>query len=170
MLLAGTVLHAAGQSCNKILWSKHRHLKWRHFRGRPDKRSPASALTASAIEQKYTQAGDQVTFHFASSFSPCGSWVKTKDANLLRHERTHFDLTEYYKRLMAKEILDQRFTERNLRDRTNSINEKINRLRVEENELYDKETDHSINQAKQQAWRKLRRYDEPEYTIQLSSR
>jgi hypothetical protein len=167
----------SSQRCAEIQWSKHR-LKWRFFRAAPDKASRASALTASNIEHKLSVSGNTAIFHFSSSFSPCLSWVKVKDATLLMHEQTHFDLTEYYKRLLVKEILDQKFSARDIAARVREIDDRVNRLRIQANEQYDRETNHSINWEKQKEWtkkvrkmiRKLRRYKKPDQTISLTGR
>jgi len=73
--------------------------------------------------------------------------------NLLNHEKLHFDIDEYYRRLLFQKISSIK------RRRTKSINRKINRInrinskrREQTQSEYDKETDLSKNKMEQREW------------------
>ena len=164
------------QHCDSIQWSGRHELKWKYFKGKPDRKSNANALSEPHIYYEYFIAGHSAKFRFSCSFSTCHSWVKrTRTKNLLRHEQTHFDIAEYHKRLLVKEILTQRFTLNDVFARVKSFGDQIDQLRRKADEMYDLDTNHSINEQKQKEWtkkihkliRKLTDFDKPDYVVTL---
>jgi hypothetical protein len=165
------------QRCDSILWTGYNTLKWKHFKGYPDRRSQASALSESSINYRFSIASNLINFKFSCSFSTCASWIKTAASySLLEHEQVHFDLAEYHKRLMAKEVLNQKFTSRDLGEKMDAIAKRIDSLRIEADILYDTETNYSRNEYKQREWlRKIRKmmktldeYDRSSYLVKLN--
>jgi hypothetical protein len=165
-----------GQRCDSIPWSMHHGLKWRYFKGKPDKKSTASAISEPHIYFHFTVNANHAGFTFSCTFSTCHSWVKkVKSKNLLQHEQTHFDIAEYYKRLLVKEIRNQHFTAANIAGKVETIGNALHQLRKEADDLYDRETEHSVNEQKQKEWYKrmrklikgLRHYRKPGYVVVL---
>ena len=143
------------QKCDSIIWHGFNQLKWKNFKGQPDKKSAASALTESRLYFFFTEKNEAVDFKFLASFSTCHSWVKKESTKaLLKHEQTHFDIAEYYRRLMAKEMLSLGFSKKIDPNKLNPIAVRYNRLFKEMEDQYDKETNHSIIAKKQKNWSK----------------
>ncbi len=164
------------QHCDSIEWLGRHTLKWKYFKGKPDRKSNANALSEPHIYSEYIITNHSAKFRFSCSFSTCHSWVKrNRTKNLLIHEQTHFDIAEYHKRLLVKEILTQKFTHNDIFTRVKSFGDQIDQLRRKADELHDLETNYSINEQKQKEWtkkihkliRKLRDFDKPEYVITL---
>ena len=171
-------LSSISQRCDSIEWSKHHPLKWKNFKGKPDKKSTATAVSEPHIFYELRTLGNQATFRFSCSFSTCHSWVKGKGTkNLLQHEQTHFDIAAYYKKVLIKEILSNKYAVSDVVFRVNDIHRQVSQLRKQADELYDLETHHSINVTQQKAWtrkirrliRKLKGYDRLNYSFQLYS-
>ena len=148
-------IRSYSQKCDTIIWKGFHQLKWKNFKGKPDNKSAASALTAASLYFFFTEKNEAVDFKFIASFSTCHSWVK-KDAtkDLLKHEQTHFDIAEYHRRLMAKEMLSLGFSKKIDPNKLNPIAVRYNRLFKEMEDQYDKETNHSIIAKKQKSWSK----------------
>lgn len=143
-----------GQRCDSIPWSAH-DLKWKYFKGKADKNSPSAAMSEIHIYYHFTARNKTADFRFTCSFSMCNSWVKDRVGHgLLDHEQTHFDIAEYFRRLLVKEILAQKLTHANITEKVESIGTLINKLRRETDALYDLETDHSLIENKQKEWMK----------------
>jgi hypothetical protein len=150
---------AYSQRCDSILWMGYNTLKWEHFKGYPDHKSQASALSESSINYQFSITSNLVNFKFSCSFFTCASWIKGATSySLLEHEQVHFDLAEYHKRLMAKEVVSQHFTSNNFKEKVHAIATRIDALRTEADSLYDRETNYSLNGYKQKEWlRKIRK-------------
>jgi hypothetical protein len=165
------------QRCDSILWTGYNTLKWKHFKGYPDRNSQASALSESSINYRFSVTSNLINFKFSCSFSTCASWMKSAASySLLEHEQIHFDLAEYHKRLMAKEVVSQKFTSHDLTEKIQAIAKRIDALRIEADLLYDTETNYSRNDEKQREWlRKIRKmiktldeYDRSSYLVKLN--
>jgi len=151
LFLAG---FAFGQSCDSIRWSDH-SLKWKYYKAKPDAKSNMSALTESHIYYEIALLNDLAKFTVSCSMLTCKSWVK-KERNkaLLQHEQTHFDIAEYHKRLMVKEVEAQKLSARDVFDRVKQIGNNILQQRKAMEDLYDLETYHSTIEKKQKEWTK----------------
>jgi hypothetical protein len=169
-------LSSYAQKCDSIIWSSHRQLKWRDFKGYPDRTSLANAVTEPHIYFHYSAISNLASFRFSCTFSTCNSWAKSAvPHSLLEHEQLHFDLAEYHKRLLVKQIINQRFTSVNLREKVTEIWNLVGKLNKETSALYDMETNHSLNEESQKAWSKkvrkllkeLDEYNKSNYIITL---
>jgi len=167
---------AHSQRCDSIEWSAHHHLKWKYFKGKPDKKSTATALSEPHIYYECSITSNFAKLLFSCSFSTCDSWVKGKGTKkLLQHEQTHFDIAEYYMRSLVKEILRQKFSANDVLVRVKAIGDQVKKLRRESDELYDLDTNHSLNEQRQKEWTKkvnkmirgLDDFDKASYIISL---
>lgn len=138
-----------------IPWSLTRKLNWNDFQGSIDTTSNYKALTYSTVELKViSENKNEVKYHITNSFEIKLSWSKDKtSSNLLKHEQLHFDITELLTRKMKKQILSRVYE--NSEDFRSSVlkafdEEESERTKL--NALYDKETNHGVNKAKQQQW------------------
>lgn len=165
-----------GQRCDSILWSEHHSLKWRYFKGKPDLKNNMAALSESHIFYEISTANTLAKLFVTCSFLTCKSWVKTTTSHLLlQHEQTHFDIAEYHRRLMVKEVMSQTFSNKDIISRVQAIGLKINQQRFAMDELYDIDTYHSVNEDKQHEWskkvkkllRELSAFEKDSYLISL---
>jgi len=92
-----------------LTWSTDRPLGWRDFRARPPAGHAEAAVTATGVVWGFHCAGDVFTFQMTATFIPDRSWVDPSVSiqlgggmGVLRHEQTHFDLTEVYARRMRQ--------------------------------------------------------------------
>jgi len=143
---------------NKIIWEEDRPLTWDDFKGTADAGSKFYALTNSGI---YYQVQQESWAQFAVSvetfFDPKQSWQKKDQVtdHLLQHEQLHFNIHELYSRLFIKSMIEAEFND-----------EKMVFIRIRElyaralqdaqdfSNLYDKETNHSVNKVEQMVWNK----------------
>ncbi len=170
------VVVALAQPCDSIRWSDH-SLKWKYFKAKPDARSNMSALTESHIYYEIALLNKLAKFTISCSMITCKSWVK-KERNkaLLQHEQTHFDIAEYHKRLMVKEVLAQKFNTGDVFDKVKQIGNNILQQRKAMEDVYDLETYHSTIEKMQKAWtRKLHKllkktndFEKEKFIIQLN--
>jgi hypothetical protein len=154
--IAGNAQHA--ELKNKIIWEEDRPLTWDDFKGTADAGSKFYALTNSGI---YYQVQQESWAQFAVSvetfFDPKQSWQKKDQVtdHLLQHEQLHFNIHELYSRLFIKSMIEAEFND-----------EKMVFIRIRElyaralqdaqdfSNLYDKETNHSVNKVEQMVWNK----------------
>lgn len=93
-----------------IPWSSRRPLTWADFKGRPpNDTGPVAAETAYALIQGAGCKGSVFEFRVVAAFRPNASWVRPSmlrtpadSARALRHEQTHFDLTEVHARRLRR--------------------------------------------------------------------
>ena len=88
-----------GHVGDTIYYEPERKLSWRDFKGKPDKASPAAAITESGfgytMSMQSINKKTNIVITVFCYFSKMKSWVK-KDMDTdyaLRHEQNHFDIT-----------------------------------------------------------------------------
>jgi len=93
-----------------IVWTQHRPLTWPDFKGRPPSEVSAVAAQTDYVFVHGAQCkGDRFEFRVVAAFLPDDSWVKpamlrtpADSARALKHEQTHFDLTEVHARRLRR--------------------------------------------------------------------
>lgn len=90
----------------QIVWETFKPLSWDDFKGKPDKKSNAAAVTFSGISFGIETKADSIQFTIKSTFDCKRSWVNKTLANpyILQHEQLHFMITEIYARRLRMEI------------------------------------------------------------------
>ncbi|MEZ5054190.1 MAG: DUF922 domain-containing protein [Chitinophagales bacterium] len=138
---------------NKILWNSNNKLKWADFKGKPDGFASEVAMAATSI-QYYTEiSNNQFKYTITPYFYPAISWSK-KNAqfdDVLAHEQLHFDITELYARKMRQAFSNKVKSPKDHK-LASSIFDKIMKEWDEEQERYDRETNHGTNEVQQQKW------------------
>ena len=161
VLLLALASFSPPQKPDQLPYDSQRPLTWDDFRPRvivPIAGYKAYTWSGIAIDLSSDDQGIHISTY--SYFVPSESWVE-KDAGtpeLLRHEQGHFDLTELYTRELRQLLEpyqnmdvsefvrgDGQATVQRLYDET------FDRMNAEQ-DRYDKETGHSVNREKQQAW------------------
>ncbi|WP_055562262.1 DUF922 domain-containing protein [Hymenobacter sp. AT01-02] len=88
-------------------------------------------------------------------FTPTESWVRypaTATAALLKHEQTHFDLTEYHARKLRQKLSLVKLDCEHLQPAFNNLT-KVAFLEWQREEArYDQDTNHGLNTPRQLFW------------------
>jgi len=138
-----------------IVWSENSKLDWDFFKGNPSK-SSHEAISSITIYSKYEDAPN-LTINIRACFIKKESWKKDKLPSdyLLNHEQKHFDITEIYARKLRKILTETTFNSEAIakREIPKIIRDNNKALNVYQ-DLYDKETNHSINKENQSLWDK----------------
>ncbi len=143
----------------KIPWSVDRKLSWEDFRGIPNQADDFVASTNSGISFSFSiQESNQnraLSYNVVSNFYPDLSWYRPDRVSeyILKHEQTHFDISELFARKLRKELA-QIENEPDFQDLAKRHYEQIEAQRREMQLHYDKESDHSNKEADELRWRK----------------
>ena len=143
-------------SGNLILWGE-REITWDDFNGRPDYTVQYAAITSTmTVLRNIKSYRDSVEVAVETFFLKEKSWIKQEmlSEQLLRHERTHFNIGELYSRKVRKLYSSSIYP---LSKFQNTIIEQKSKLNAEKkklNEQYDSETNYSKNDSVQKIWDK----------------
>lgn len=172
LLLAGSSVYAQvrvtvkwqpvkpGNPGDTIYYDPSYKLTWDDFRGRPDRASPAAAITESGFGYKMSMQSRNnkadIVITVFCYFNKQHSWVKKNmdtDYALL-HEQHHYDITYIYACLFVQKLKEARITLKNY----DSIVEKIHDESFEaldkmQND-YDGQTSNGRINRVQYAWNK----------------
>ena len=154
----------------RFAWDEERPLRWSDFKGAPDYLLNFAATTNSGMTQSYTIDGygvlDKSSSKVLAHFYPTFSWYKPADttAVILRHEQSHFDITEIHVRKLRKRIQEFTFTVSS-KEEIKKLYEFTEQERREAQKLFDKQTDHSRIKSQEILWQKrikdsLRKYSQ----------
>ncbi len=148
----------ANEKSDTIYYDFNKLLTWKDFQGRPDVSSPGGAVTASgfAFDSEMNFDGKTIYLDIGiyTFFTKNDSWKKSNinsDYHLL-HEQHHFDITRLSAEKLLANIGSAHFTKENYKALLSSIFEKAYNDNSVLQQQYDKETNHSIDTAKQQEW------------------
>ena len=154
-VLTGQVV-AAGA----ISWSAGRPLTWEDFRGTP----PATpgdegARTAYSLFHGARCTGQRFEFVVIAAMLPRSSWVTANvlrnaalSARSLRHEQTHFDLSEVHARRMRRHFHELLSPCRRSETELNALAERFTRDEAQAQRNYDDDTNYGRNPGKQTEW------------------
>ena len=126
-------LSVSGRSFSQdvIAWDSATKLTWADFAGTADRSSPYNAVTISGILFKINPNSDGYSDSIIAVFYRAESWVKGRSESALIHEQGHFDISEIFARKLRNEAESERDAMEN---------------------LYDKDTKHSIDAVRQAYW------------------
>lgn len=142
---------------DNIEWSETRKLNWADFAGSPEDAAFYVASTNSGIHFTYsfkTKNGiTEVTSKVSCIFLPDKSWFKPGKVSdyVLRHEQTHFDISELFARKLRKKIANAKFT-KNLKQEIESLYKANEIERQTMQAKFDKDTDHSKKENAELQW------------------
>lgn len=150
-------------------WNENRLLTWADFQGVPNLGANYVASTNSGISFSfsYEVKNGQMSMEYEvlSNFYPKLSWYKEGRVSdyILRHEQTHFDITELFARKLRKELQQTRFS-KHPKEEVNSLYNSIEIARRKMQRQFDAESDHSKNRSQEHQWRtfiaqELKKYD-----------
>lgn len=143
----------------EIAWSLNRPLTWEDFRATPPPAGEEQAKTVYLLSYESRCRGLDFTVDVTAIMLPLQSWVKAfvratvaGSARVLRHEQTHFNLTEVHARRMRR-YFKELYNPCGLPDER--LREAVDRFVKEEAEAqgrYDKETQYGRNDVAQGRW------------------
>lgn len=148
--------HSVAQNKNEIIWKEGERLSWKDFQGKPEPRFAAASTTYKLVA-KIGSEDKKTIFIIRAVFFKDQSWKKTKWINesVLSHEQTHYDIVELFARkLRQKTSLLSATTSEELEKRFLSLYGQTDQEMDEFQDLYDNETDGSMNGEKQREWEK----------------
>ena len=144
------------QSEEYLDWNERRKLVWSDFQAEPPVQSAHAALTNSGINLDLKLQNKEFNVKVHARFNPDKSWKRRDIENseyLLAHEQLHFDLTELYARKLRKAFLTRKWKENeNVNAIFNDLYQSNQTLLWKVQEIYDAETEHSINREAQARW------------------
>lgn len=142
-----------------IPWTAARRLVWSDFKGPPPKGGNEGARTGYGLYYAWSCRGATFQFRVTAAMHPQRSWVKPmvvsderENPRVLRHEQTHFDVTEVFARRMrahfdalaggcAKSDAEVKAMAKRFVDEERDMQHR-----------YDRETNHGLNVDQQRAW------------------
>lgn len=145
---------AQGDNDEVVHWNKRNKLTWNDYKGSIDEASDAAASTSTylGIEYNFSRAG--LTYKITCSFSKNRSWGRHKSDYILSHEQGHFDIAEIFARKLNSKMSSYKFNAHTYQTDLRKIYQDITEEKDKFQDMYDKETNHSINTAKQEEWLK----------------
>lgn len=144
------------QESDYISWDKDYKLTWDDFKGKNDSDQEYAATTWTIVKRNQTGLlEDKIFLTVNNFFLKEQSWVKevSKNEELLRHERLHWDITEYFTRKLRKIYTEHQSL--SINDSYIFFNKEYDDMLEEENifqNQYDEETNFSRDKEKQDEW------------------
>jgi len=142
----------------KMQWSETRPLSWSDFQGEPNGAADFVASTNSGISLSYSIGNRNGNYHFdftvKSNFYPKQSWYRPEAASeyILKHEQTHFDISELHARKLRKKLTELTVTE-HVKTDADKLYKETEQQRRAMQQKYDDESDHSKLQSAEFEWR-----------------
>ncbi|MEO5564617.1 MAG: DUF922 domain-containing protein [Chitinophagaceae bacterium] len=147
---------SVGQEKNEelIYWKDDHKLRWSDYKGKSDPSVGAAASTATYLGIDYNFSPKGLTYKITCSFSKNKSWGIHKTEYILGHEQGHFDIAEIHARMLNKKMATYKFDRNNYKTDLRKIYEDILSEKETMQNMYDAETNHSIEKEKQSEWLK----------------
>ena len=143
-------------------WSGSRRLRWTDFEAAAPAANGEGALTAYSIFYGVQCTGERFQFLALAGFLPRDSWVrpevladKVQGDRTLRHEQTHFDLTEVFARRLRKSFSDLYQPCRRPDGDLDALASKYIQQEKAEQQRYDDETRHCLAAPAPADWDRL---------------
>ncbi len=143
--------------CNSkeyIVWNDKKKLRWDYFQSIKAPGRDTGSTSKIQIKLEYKVENHLQWFSAECIFLKKSSFLGSNRTDyVLNHEQVHFDIGEVYARVLRKEILlIGKEINRNNSKRIDSLVDATKALLIQEQLLYDSETDGSQNRTKQEWW------------------
>jgi hypothetical protein len=142
-----------------IGWSATRRLSWSDFQGIAPARGDESALTSYSLFHGASCTGKTFDFRVVAAFLPRQSWVRpavlanaANNSRTLRHEQTHFDLSEVHARRMRRYFAELFEPCMKTTEELGALAQRFIREEGAAQRKYDEETNHGRVTKKQAEW------------------
>ncbi|WPP49343.1 DUF922 domain-containing protein [Catalinimonas niigatensis] len=143
----------------EVEWNEKRKLTWEDFKGKQKIVSNngvgAQSYCGFGFQSNYVTAFSKTKIFVRTTFDCDLSWVREdqiNNAELLNHEQFHFNLSELYARQLRKRFAEVEINAFNLNVQANTIFKQVYTEYLERQEAYDYETNHGLDQEKQNEW------------------
>ena len=136
-----------------IEWNVSNKIKWGNFQVKADTTFSFTAESTNFFKCSFYLKTDSVFCRIQTFFNPEKSWRKSTyldNSYDLNHEQLHFDITEIFARKIRQQIIMNNLNEEIIQKIFNASAKACNDFQ----DLYDKETNHSINKINQDYWTK----------------
>jgi hypothetical protein len=140
-------------------WSRTRPLVWADFRAVPPASGPESARTVYVLSYESRCRGTAFGFSVTALFLPHLSWVRrqvlespVESDRILRHEQTHFDLTEVYARRMRRFFAEMYNPCGQTEEQLRASIDRFVKDEAEAQQRYDKDTRYGLAVERQRIW------------------
>lgn len=151
--------HAQSED-EKIAWTKNSRLTWDDFQGVPPEESLFHANTNAGMfyswEFKSSPLKTELIYNIDNIFYPKLSWVHSSSKNdiLLSHEQLHFDISELHARKLRKILsnIEPSKLNNSFMSYSKMIYEQILKESREMQNVFDSETNHSLNIQDELRW------------------
>lgn len=140
-----------------IIWSADRPLTWHDFKGKPEPRFAAATTSYDILKTVTKKGASSSEIKIAAVFFKKSSWKKVQWINddVLAHEQKHFDIVELFARKLRKAVTLSKFkSHADLETKLNALYDSNDKEMDAYQDLYDEETDGSMNGDQQRAWQK----------------
>lgn len=153
LLLSATQQHPGLTGNEQMVdWNASRPLTWNDYKAPPDPNSDAAASTTTIIGVEYAISPSRFSYKVNCRFSKDHSWGLHKTEYILRHEQGHFDIAEFFARMLHRELGAYEFNSRTYDRDLKIIYDQVMREKENMQNQYDRETNHSINRDNQEEW------------------
>jgi hypothetical protein len=150
--------NSSSSNADLIEWSDTRKLVWADFTGS----LPEDAMQNAAVTNcGFGYSSNKMTVFnkpeltVLNVFNRKLSWVKSNQVyrqELLEHEQLHFDISELYARKLRKEFASTNFTYFNVKKKTESIYNQVQKQYLQRQQEYENESNYSLDKQKQAEW------------------
>ena len=153
-LLSAFIICSFQADDSLITWTINRKLSWDDFQGKAVASNPADALTYTDIKTQARSDENGIVYVTVTNFFDKKlSWSKNKNSTaLLSHEQLHFDITEYYTRVLRTKLNSIATAEAIKSGKFNKESSRILNDWQQFQQKYDKETNHGTISSKQKEW------------------
>lgn len=136
----------------EIIWCDSVKLSWSDYEVKNTKHKE-SAMSFIDLRYEGKVYDEKIKIKVYAQFSPKKSWVKPGSSQkLLNHEQLHFDIVELYARKLRKMIVETRLKPKSMNRKVSKFYNKILEQKNKCQDIYDKETNYSRNEAMQKEW------------------
>jgi hypothetical protein len=151
---------------NEVKWTPNEKLKWSDFKKKLSTGANELALLDGGIKSDFEQKKDSTVSVVIYAFYDKNLSSKSEDINALterglKHEQGHFDIWEWYARVLRKKLIDTTLIKFN---QTTAIFNLIYKEANNVEDRYDKETNHSNDTTAQRKWEALIKQKLDEYS------
>ncbi|MBK7883871.1 MAG: DUF922 domain-containing protein [Chitinophagaceae bacterium] len=122
-------------------------MKWEDFQGTPDTTSKFKAVSILGINYSFTSDEKSFSYNVTCTFNKKRSWTRSNNSTLLQHEQGHFDISELFVRKLRQAFKNYKYNnpatiKSDFKKIATDIRNECSKL----DDLYDKETNFSINE------------------------
>lgn len=149
-------LHSSAQQQN-IIWTEGQPLQWFDFAGPVNDSSRFDAESFAEVKYNYRfNSPKDFYFEVFANFNRSTSWCKKvyQSNDLLKHEQLHFDIAALYAQKLKTAFDNFQYSD-NFKNEILQIFDQVKTEYHLAQQLYDDETNHSVNRDNQKDWEKF---------------